>query len=109
MDLILKKLFNSKSINKEELEADKKKDIKMINSSNKAAFEESLKNIENEETKLLKLQKKYSNGEIRGEELTKEQIFKLCALYDRQIAELKKANAIKKQKLLQYRKKLKNN
>ena len=37
--------------------------------------------IENEETKLLKLQKQYRSGEIKEEELTQEQVNSLCALY----------------------------
>lgn len=72
----------------------------------KNSFMESIKNIEDEETKLLKLQKQYHNGEIRGEELTEQQIISLGKLYDKQIASLKKSNAIRKQKLLDYRKKL---
>lgn len=74
--------------------------------NNKKIFVESIKNIENEETKLLKLQKQYRSGEIKEEELTEEQVNSLCALYDRQIENLKKSNEIRKQKLAQYRKKL---
>ena len=62
--------------------------------------------IEDEETKLLKLQKQYRNGEIKEEELTEEQVNSLCALYDKQIANLRKSNQIRKQKLLEYRRKL---
>lgn len=69
-------------------------------------FMERIKNIENEETKLLKLQKKYRRGEIKEEDLTEEQITSLCTLYDSQIARLKKSNAIRKQKILNYRKKM---
>ena len=72
----------------------------------KSAFIESIKNIEDEETKLLKLQKQYRSGEIKEEELTQEQVNSLCALYDKQIANLKKSNEIRKQKLLEYRRKL---
>ena len=67
---------------------------------------ESIKNIEDEETKLLKLQKQYRSGEIKEEELSEEQINSLCKLYDRQIANLKKSNDIRKQKLLEYRRKM---
>ena len=49
--------------------------------------------------KLLKLQKQYRSGEIKEEELTQEQVNSLCALYDKQIANLKKSNEIRKQKL----------
>lgn len=74
--------------------------------SNKSSFMEEIRNIENEETKLLKLQKQYRSGEIKEEELTEEQVNSLCALYDKQIANLKKSNEIRKQKLLEYRRKL---
>ena len=74
--------------------------------SNKSSFIEEIRNIENEETKLLKLQKQYRNGEIKEEELTEEQVNSLCALYDKQIANLRKSNQIRKQKLLEYRRKL---
>ena len=72
----------------------------------KSIFMESIKNIEDEETKLLKLQKQYRNGEIKEKDLTEEQINSLCILYDNQIAKLKKSNAIRKQKILEYRRKL---
>lgn len=74
--------------------------------NNKNSFMESIKNIENEEKKLLKLQKQYRNGEIKEEQLTQEQINSLSALYDKQIANLRKSNQIRKQKLLEYRKRL---
>lgn len=75
-------------------------------SEQKNAFMESIKNIENEETKLLKLQKQYRTGEIKEEELTEAQVNSLCALYDKQIEKLKKSNQIRKQKLLEYKRKL---
>ena len=78
----------------------------MHTTEQKNSFIESIKNIENEETKLLKLQKQYRNGEVKEEELTEEQINSLTALYDKQIANLRKSNQIRKQKLLEYRKKL---
>ena len=76
------------------------------NENKKNSFMESIKNIEDEETLILKLQKKYRSGEIKEEDLTEEQVNSLCALYDRQIANLKKSNEIRKQKLLEYRRKL---
>ncbi len=72
----------------------------------KTAFIDSLKNIENEEMLLLKLQKKYRSGEIKEDDLTEEQKDSLCDLYDKQIADLRKSNEIRKNKLLQYKKKL---
>lgn len=75
-------------------------------SNKKDSFLENIKNIENEETKLLKIQKQYRSGEIKEEELTEEQVKSLCELYDKQIANLRKSNEIRKQKLLEYKKKL---
>lgn len=69
----------------------------------KSDFMQSIRNVENEETKLLKLQKQYRNGEIKEEDLTEEQINSLCELYDKQIAKLKKSNAIRKQRILNYK------
>lgn len=69
-------------------------------------FMEEIKNIEDEETILLKLQKKFRSGEIKEEELSDEQVNSLCALYDKQIANLKKSNEIRKQRLLEYRRKM---
>lgn len=79
---------------------------KKNNENIKKSFMESIRNIEDEETKLLKLQKQYRNGEIKEEELTEEQVNSLCTLYDKQIANLRKSNQIRKQKLLEYRRKL---
>lgn len=72
----------------------------------KSAFMESIRNIEDEEIKLLKLQKKYRSGEIKEEDLSEEQAKSLCELYDKQIVNLRKSNQIRKQRLLEYRKKL---
>lgn len=75
------------------------------NENKKNSFMASIKNIENEETKLLKLQKQYRSGKIKEEELTEEQVNSLCALYDKQIANLRKSNEVRKQKLLKYKRK----
>ena len=72
----------------------------------KSAFIESIKIIEDEETKLVKLQKQYRSGEIKEDELTKEQVASLCELYDKQIEKLRKSNEIRKQRLAEYRRKL---
>lgn len=69
-------------------------------------FMEQIRKIEDEETTLLKLQKQYRNGEIKEEDLTDEQVSSLCKLYDKQISNLKKSNEIKKQKLLEHRRRL---
>ena len=51
------------------------------------------------------LQQQYRSGEIKEDDLTEEQINSLCALYDRQIANLRNSNEMRKQKLLEYRRK----
>lgn len=84
----------------EENDYNLKEDIK------KEQFREYIKNIENEETKLIKLQQQYRNGKIRENQLTKIQIKSLCDLYDKQIKKLQKSNEFRKQRILQYRKKL---
>ncbi len=71
------------------------KDIK------KEQFKKYIKNIENEETKLIKLQELYRNGEIKEEQLTHIQIKSLCDLYDKQIEKLQKSNEYRKQRILQ--------
>lgn len=76
------------------------------NDNKKNQFMEEIKNIEDEETLLLKLQKKYRSGEIKEEELSNQQVNSLCALYDKQIANLKKSNEMRKQRLLEYRRKM---
>ncbi len=68
-------------------------------------FKEYIKLTEDEETKLLELQRKYRNGEIGENDLTDEQIDDLCNLYDKQIAELKKSIEIKEQKIADHKKK----
>ena len=72
----------------------------------KIQFMEQIRKIEDEETVLLKLQKQYRNGEIKEEDLTDEQVSSLCKLYDKQISNLKKSNEIRKQKLLEHRRRL---
>lgn len=67
-------------------------------------FIDEIKKVEDEETILLKLQKKYRSGEIKEEDMTEEQIKSLCDLYDKQIAILKKSNKLRKQRLYEYRK-----
>ncbi len=76
------------------------------NENKKSVFLENIRDVENEETRLLKLQKQYRSGEIKEKDLTEEQVNLLCSLYDSQIAKLKKSNEIRKQKILDYRRKL---
>ena len=68
------------------------------------SFRTDIKKIENEETKLLKLQEQFKRGEVEEKDLTEEQINALCKLYHKQIKALRKSNKIRKEKLLEYRK-----
>ena len=63
-------------------------------------------NTENDETKLLKLQRQYDSGNIKTDDLSESQMKDLIKLYKKQISELSKSNEARKQKLLQYRKRL---
>ena len=101
-----KNLFNRNANTTNNYAIVKETESLVANENKKNSFMESIKNIEDEETKLLKLQKQYRSGEIKEEELTQEQVNSLCALYDKQIANLKKSNEIRKQKLLEYRRKM---
>ena len=72
----------------------------------KEKFRQYITKVENDETQLIKLQKKYREGKIKEEELNKEQIQALCNLYDKQIEDLEKSNKIRRQRILQYKSKL---
>ena len=122
--LKLQKQFDNGEINKNQLSEEQiadltalyKKQISNLKESNEkriekirqrkdgADFLKSIKNIENEETKLLKLQKQYDNRLIETNDLSKDQIKELINLYKKQISELRKSNEIRKEKLLLYRK-----
>ena len=95
--------YKKEPINNTAVETNK---VILPNENKRSSFMESIKITEDEETKLLKLQKQYRSGEIKEEELSDEQVNSLCVLYDKQIANLKKSNEIRKQKLLEYRRKL---
>ncbi len=101
-----KNLFNKNTNTTNNYDIIKENESLVASENKKNSFMESIKNIEDEEALLLKLQKKFRSGEIKEEELTEEQVKSLCELYDKQIANLRKSNEIRKQKLLEYRKKL---
>lgn len=91
-----KNLFKrNKDIDKEEINSEKEEH---------SNFKEYIKMTEDEETKLLELQRKYRAGEIAENDLTDEQIDDLSKLYDKQIEELKKSIALKEQKIAEYKK-----
>lgn len=81
-----KGLFNKKSKNVTNSTVNSECDCAKENTS----FKEEIKVVEDEENKLLELQKKYRRGEIAENDLTEEQIDALSDLYDRQIEALKK-------------------
>lgn len=87
----------------------KETNVEEANKIKNNSFREYIKNIEDEETKLLKLQKQYRNGEITEKELTDEQVMRLCELYDRQIANLRKSNEMRKERLREYKKRIQIN
>ena len=70
---------------------------------------ENIRNIENEETKILKLQQLYRTGEIKEENMTEEEVRALCDLYDKQIADLRASNERRNNRILEYRKKAQAN
>lgn len=91
----------------------KKKEENVINNENDIAkdennFKENIKIVEEEETeemKILELQRRYRRGEIAESDLTEEQIDDLGALYDRQIAALKKIIEEKEMQIEENKKK----
>lgn len=93
-------LFNKK------IETSNEEDIIKENEERKNFFIESIKSIETEETKIQKLQQQYRSGAIKEEDMTEQQISDLCKLYDKQIESLKKSNEEKKNRILEYKKKL---
>lgn len=99
--IFFKNLFYKNTIADTTITADVSNNIES-DEDKRNSFIDNIKKIEDEETILLKLQKKYRNGEIKEENLTDEQVKSLCKLYDKQIANLKKSNLIKKQKILNY-------
>ena len=74
-----------------------------ISEENNSDFKESIKITEDEESKLLELQRRYRRGEISEKDLTDEQIESLCTLYDKQIEEIQKTIELKSQKLVEYK------
>lgn len=82
-----------------------KTDLIVYNDSfKKSEFYKYIKNIENDDTRLLKLQENYETGKINEKDLTDAQIKDLLKLYKNQIDALKKTNERRKQKILEYRK-----
>lgn len=95
------KKFFQKIINNKNNE----KNINEIKVAETGKFKETIKNIKNDETELLELQKRFRNGQIKEGELSQEQIDKLCELYDMQIRNLKISIEMRKKRLEEYRRK----
>ena len=92
-------LFNKKK-NNDQVVIEENDSVKENNNE----FKEYIKMTEDEETKLLELQRRYRRGEIAESDLTDEQIEALSNLYDKQIAELKKSIEAREQKIAEYKK-----
>ena len=75
-----------------------------VNTVKENEFKETIKKIDDEDTKLLELQRRYRRGEVAESNLTEQQIEDLSKLYDRQIEELKKSIELKEQKIAEYKK-----
>lgn len=101
----LRNLFHKNKTNENSNVIGIVKENSIENNNDQNTFLESIKYIEDDEAKLIKLQKKYRSGEIKEEDMTEEQINSLCTLYDKQIDKLRKSNELRKQKLLEYRRK----
>lgn len=112
IQLSKEQVANLKALYKKQINDLKQSNERRINKikqrKDSSLFLQSIKNIESEETKLLKLQQQYDNRIIKTEDLPKDQIKALINLYKKQISELSKSNARRKEKLLQYRNKMQN-
>lgn len=118
--LDLKKKYHSGEIKSSDLSPEQIRElIKLYNQQNKELEtsnelkKQKLLNhrtqmFQNSNKELLELQKKYHSGEIKSKELSVEQIKKLINLYNQQNKELEISNELKKQKLLEYREKIKS-
>ena len=100
LKMFLINLFNKKEISENNLNINTSAEIK----KEKNSFKDSIMQIDNDETKLLKLQRKYRRGEIKEEKSTKNKVILLCNLYNKQISDLRKSNEYRLQKISQYKK-----
>ncbi len=106
---IFKNLFNKKTKGIEDNGFEIERQIVSENNT-RNSFIENIKDMsENEETKLMNLQKQFENGQIIEEQLSEQQRFSLSELYDKQIADLRKSNELRKKRLLEYKMKTQMN
>ena len=100
-----KSLFNKK--------ANKNNDIEKNSVNEKSNnFKKNIKieeDEENEEMKILELQKRYRRGEIAGNELTEEQVEALSELYNKQIEALRKVIDEKEKQIAESQRQEKKN
>lgn len=101
----IKNLFRKIFGKKQEIVEDKKVEISEDEMEKSDIFKDYIRKIDNEETDLLDLQRRYRRGEIADNDLTQEQIDSLCLLYDKQIVELKRSIEAKENQLSKYKKK----
>lgn len=101
------KNFFKKLFGKKQVEVNNEPEVVSEESNNE--FIEYIKMTEDEETKLLELQRKYRRGEIAENDLTDEQIDALCNLYDKQINDLKISIKIKEDKIAEHKRRIENN
>ena len=98
------KLFKGNSVYQNESQVETIKDnVVQPNMKQKDDFIEILRNVENDETRLLKLQKQFDNGEIDRNQLSEEQIAKLTELYKKQINDLEESNEKRINKIRQHK------
>lgn len=106
---IFKNLFNKKTKGIEDNGFEIERQVVSENNT-RNSFIENIKDMsENEETKLMNLQKQFENGQIIEEQLSEQQRFSLSELYDKQIADLRKSNELRKKRLLEYKMKTQMN
>lgn len=91
------------SLNEDTIEVEEK-----VEETERDAFIQSIRNIGKEEMELLELQKKYTSGKIKINDLTKEQIDSLSSLYIKQTEELKKSNERRRKRIEDYKQGQKN-
>lgn len=98
------KLFKGKNTreNEPQIENIKTNEIQS-NIKQKDTFIETIRNIENDETKLLKLQEQFDNGEIDKSQLSNKQIADLTGLYKKQINNLEQSNERRINKIKQHK------
>lgn len=73
--------------------------IEVSESNTKDAFLNSLKTLENDDTNIFNLQRKYENGELKVSDMSENEYSKIEDLYNRQIENLANQIKIKKAKL----------